>query len=52
MALGAEVVNLIELHLLDDPDQVGAVGLGRPNGASAAAHFHAGPDRNDRSDRC
>ena len=26
MALGAEVVNLIGLHLLDDPDQVGAVG--------------------------
>jgi hypothetical protein len=26
MALGAEVVDLIGLHLLDDPDQVGAVG--------------------------
>ena len=26
MALGAEVVDLIRLHLLDDPDQVGAVG--------------------------
>lgn len=26
MALGAEVVNHIRLHLLDDPDQVGAVG--------------------------
>ena len=26
MALGAEVVDLIELHLLDDADQVGAVG--------------------------
>ena len=26
MALGTEVVNLIGLHLLDDPDQVGAVG--------------------------
>ena len=25
MALGAEVVDLIGLHLLDDPDQVGAV---------------------------
>ena len=25
MALGAEVVDLIRLHLLDDPDQVGAV---------------------------
>ncbi len=26
MALGAKVVDLIRLHLLDDPDQVGAVG--------------------------
>ena len=26
MALGAEVINLIGLHLLDDPDEVGAVG--------------------------
>ena len=26
MALGAEVIDLIGLHLLDDPDQVGAVG--------------------------
>ena len=26
MALGAQVVDLIGLHLLDDPDQVGAVG--------------------------
>ena len=26
MTLGTEVVNLIRLHLLDDPDQVGAVG--------------------------
>ena len=26
MALGTEVVDLIGLHLLDDPDQVGAVG--------------------------
>jgi hypothetical protein len=26
MALSAEVVDLIRLHLLDDPDQVGAVG--------------------------
>jgi hypothetical protein len=26
MALGAQVVNLIGLHLLDDADQVGAVG--------------------------
>ena len=26
MALGAEVIDLIRLHLLDDPDQVGAVG--------------------------
>ena len=25
MALGAEVVDLIRLHLLDDPDQVGAI---------------------------
>ena len=25
MALGAEVVDLIGLHLLDDPDQIGAV---------------------------
>jgi hypothetical protein len=26
MALGAEVVDLIRLHLLDDADQVGAIG--------------------------
>ena len=26
MALGTEVVDLVGLHLLDDPDQVGAVG--------------------------
>ena len=26
MALGPEVVDLVGLHLLDDPDQVGAVG--------------------------
>jgi len=26
MALSAEVVDLMRLHLLDDPDQVGAVG--------------------------
>jgi hypothetical protein len=26
MALGTEVVDLIRLHLLDDPDQVSAVG--------------------------
>ena len=26
MTLGPEVINLIRLHLLDDPDQVGAVG--------------------------
>jgi len=25
MALGAEVVDFIRLHLLDDPDQIGAV---------------------------
>ena len=26
MALGAKVINLIRLHLLDDPNQVGAIG--------------------------
>jgi len=26
MAVGTKVVDLIGLHLLDDPDQVGAVG--------------------------
>ena len=26
MALGSKVINLIRLHLLNDPDQVGAVG--------------------------
>ena len=26
MALGTEVINLIRLHLLDDPNQIGAVG--------------------------
>ena len=26
MALGAEVIDLIRLHLLDDPNQIGAVG--------------------------
>ena len=35
MALGTEVVNLIGLHLLDDPDQVGTVSYRRNGGLAS-----------------
>ena len=51
MALGTKVVNLIGLHLLDDPNQVGAV-RDRRSGELAGDRSREGLDRDDRSGSC
>jgi len=46
MTLGTEVANLIKVHLLDNPDQVGGIG------EIAVDRLRGNPGRGDRCGRC
>ena len=52
VALRRQVVDLVRLHLLDDPDQAGRIGQVAVMQDEAPVRARADPDTDDRCGRC